>query len=221
MSEHTVQIARADDFRDVRAEKEFPFLNRNGFVRGVSPMDQWLLLVNETWAKLRYPMNEPVRDYITCMLERFMTRVNLLEQLTTFEYVPFLIGEKRIDDACIQDVADMSLQYVALFPECSDYRHEMRSVDYVAVMGETLYGVLSRKSEKKNDWFSNAYRAMAKDFALAVMVLSAMNSHMQSRRGNTHPVFMSDVQAKNMVGQAELFCKMYLEDAQVTSHTRN
>lgn len=79
MSEHTVQIAHADDFRDVRVEKKFPYLNETGFVRGVTPMDQWLLLVNETWAKLRYPMNEPVRDYITCMLERFMTRVDLLE----------------------------------------------------------------------------------------------------------------------------------------------
>ncbi len=138
MSEHTVQIARANDFRDVQVEKEFPYLNESGFVRGVTSMDQCHILINETWMKLKLPMNEPVRDYLTCMLERFMTRTGLLEQLSAFEYVPFLIGEKNIDDACVQDIADMSLQYVALFPESSDYRHQMRSVDCVAIMGETL-----------------------------------------------------------------------------------
>lgn len=135
--------------------------------------------------------------------------------------MPFLIGNKNIDDACVQDIADMSLQYVTLFPDCSDYRHEMRSVDYVAIMGETLYEVLSKKSEKKDDWFSCAYRAMAKDFGLAVMVLRAMNPHTQSKQKNAHLAFMSDAQAKMVVDQAQLFCKMYLGGDVVMSRTQN
>jgi len=160
---------------DVRIESKFPHLRSNGFVRGVTAMDQWFILVGDAWKESRLPMNELMRDYLTTMLDRFTRRADLIEQLSVFDFVPHLLGLRRIDSVCIQDVADMSLQYVAFFPGRSGYRHEPRSLEYTASIGETLYQQLSRETEGKDDWFSCAYAEMGKAFGQAVMVLRAMN----------------------------------------------
>lgn len=160
---------------DVRLESKFPHLRSSGFVRGVTAMDQWFILVGDAWKESRLPMNELMRDYLTTMLDRFTRRADLIEQLSVFDFVPYLLGLRRIDSVCVQDVADMSLQYVAFFPGRSGYRHEPRSLEYTASIGETLYRQLSRETEGKDDWFSCAYAEMGKAFGQAVMVLRAMN----------------------------------------------
>lgn len=69
----------------------------------------------DAWQKSGLPISEMVRDYLTTMLHRFMTRADLLEQLSVFDFVSYLLGVRKVDSVCVQDVADMSLQYVAFF----------------------------------------------------------------------------------------------------------
>ena len=115
MKDLTVTIVPAYTERDVEVEDRYKHLRTSGFVQGVTAMDQWFLLVDEAWQRTRLPMNELIRDYLTTMLDRFTNRVDLLDQLALFEFVPYLLGERRIDSVSRQDVADMSLQYVAFF----------------------------------------------------------------------------------------------------------
>ncbi len=214
MSEHKVQIALANDFRDVVAEEQFHELNSLGFVRGATSMDQWHLLVSETCKHLRIPINSHIQDYVTCMLDRFTSRTNLLDELAGFEFIPFLIGEKRVDTACIQDIADMSLQYVALFPERSKYRHQMRSVHYVASMGEMFYQTLAKKAENKEGWFNDAYREMAKSFGSAVLLLRGLRPHTTEVRVSSidaELALIHDDDATMMARNAVELSNLYLE----------
>lgn len=175
MQDLKVTIASASDDRDVATECKYRQLRELGFVRGVTAMDQWFILVGDAWQRTNLPMNTTVRDYLTCMLERFTRRADLMQQLSVFDFVPYLLGMRKVDSLCVQDVADMSLQYVAFFPGRSSYRHEMRSLEYSASIGVTLYRQLSSEADGKDDWFSHAYIEMAKTFGQAVMVLRAMN----------------------------------------------
>ena len=116
------------------------------------------------------------------MLCRFMSRVELLEQLAAFDFFQHLMGVRNIESACAQDIADMSLQYVAFFPERSYNRHEPRSLDYVANLGASLYHELARSAEGKDDWFSRAFPLMETSFARAVMVLRSTCPRFTERR---------------------------------------
>jgi hypothetical protein len=149
-------------------------LGQLGFVRGKTSQEQWYLLVADAWNASTLPMDEIVRDYLAVMLDRFMRRVNLFDQLNAFEYGTYLIGAKVIDETCVQDLADISLQYVAFFPRLSQYRHQPRSLAYSARIGEELYHRLARNSQDKDDWYSVAYERMAKSFARAVMILRSV-----------------------------------------------
>ncbi len=214
MSEHKVHIALASDFRDVSAEEQFHQLNSLGFVRGDTSMDQWHLLVSETCKHLHIPISDHIRDYITCMLDRFTSRTNLLDELAAFEFIPFLIGKKRVDTACIQDIADMSLQYVALFPERSKYRHQMRSVHYVASMGEMFYRTLAKKAGNKEGWFNDAYREMANSFGSAVLLLRGLRPHTCEVRISIAEAELSlihDNEATLMARNAVELSNMYLQ----------
>lgn len=215
MSEHKIRIALASDFRDVTAEEQFHELNSLGFVRGDTSMDQWYLLVTETCRHLHMPISDHVRDYITCMLDRFTSRTNLLDELAGFEFIPFLIGERPVDTACIQDIADMSLQYVAFFPERSKYRHQMRSVHYVASMGEMFYRTLAKKAENKEGWFNDAYREMAKSFGSAVLLLRGLRPHTTEVRINSADAELAlihDDDATMMARNAVELSNLYLEN---------
>lgn len=214
MSEHTVHIARVSDFRDVAAEEQFQELNSLGFVRGATPMDQWHLLVSEKCSHIQIPISDHIRDYVTCMLVRFTSRTNLLDELAGFEFVPFLIGAKRVDADCIQDIADISLQYVALFPEQSKYRHQMRSVHYVAEMGEMLYRTLALKADGKKSWFSDAYRELAKSFGSAVMLLRGLrppSTREQVERLEAEFALIHDDDATMMGRNAMHLSELYLK----------
>jgi hypothetical protein len=112
----TVTVVQAQDC-DLREELKYDNLNKRGFVRGVTALDQWHFLVSEAWAKSRLPENTFVRDYLVTMLNRFSTRVDLFNELAAFEFCEYVLGVRKVDDHCIQDIADISLQYVAFFPE--------------------------------------------------------------------------------------------------------
>ncbi len=171
MDNNMVVLAKPED---VKKEASFQTLNEMGFVRAESPEHQWYLLLNEACTKSMVPVDETVRDYLATMLNRFMGRAELFEQLSAFDFYQYVFGVSKIDQVCIQDVADMSLQYVAFFPERSLNRHESRSVEYVANLGTSLYKGLAKSSHGKDDWFSRAFRLMSKSFGSAVIVLRSV-----------------------------------------------
>ncbi len=156
---------------DVQSETVLAQLNTLGFVRASTPQEQFLILMDDAWQKTKLPMNLTLRDYLAVMLNRFLGRCDLLDQLAGFEYSSYLIGRKSIDPATMHDLADISLQYVAFFPGMSQRRHQMRSLEYSTQIGESLYMCLAKDSAKKDDWFSEAWQLMATSFGLAVIVL--------------------------------------------------
>lgn len=216
MKDLTVTIVPAHAERDVEVEDRYTHLRTSGFVRGVTAMDQWFLLVGEAWQRTRLPMNEVIRDYLTTMLDRFTRRAELLEQLALFEFVPYLLGERAFDSVSRQDVADMSLQYVAFFPGRSRYRHEPRSLEMSASIGVTLYQQLSFDAKGKDDWFSRAYTEMSTAFGQAVLVLRAMNRAFcfqdpgSSTTRNNALLFPTDAQGHDISKAFKQFDGMYL-----------
>ncbi len=165
----TIVVAESD--YDVNHEKSFHRLNQLGFVRGVTPLDQWYLLVNEGWKNTKMPMNESVRDYLVTMLHRYSGHTNLLQDLSAFNHMAYMFGIFAFEKGAAQDVADKCLQCAAFFPEMSAYRHEMKSQEYIIEIGQSLYGDLSREAEGKDDWFSTAYKAMSESFVQAMLIL--------------------------------------------------
>lgn len=175
-------------------ETRFKCLNTLGFVRGVTEMDQWFLLVNEGWAKTNLPMNEVVRDYLVTMLQRYTKTIDLTERMSAFHFAEFIFGQRKIDSDCINDVADMCLQTAAFFPESSLRRHETRTYSYTVNMGTSLYQHLAREAQGKDDWFSVAYRLMSESFGQALLVLRS-----------TCPRFLNEKMAFDPFNQAERF----------------
>ncbi len=200
---------------DVRDELRFHHLNERGFVRGASAIDQWFILVNDAWKQANIPMDAHVRDYLVTMLNRFTTRTELFAELKAFEYSAYLLGKQAIDEPCVQDVADMSLQYVAYFPEQSGHRHEPRTLRYSAEIGISLYERLARQSAGKDDWYSVAYGAMARSFGRAVMVLRSSCARFLSRERVRRAVerdghmMLTDGEATRIARQASTFSAMY------------
>lgn len=197
-----VKITLSTD-TSIKVESTFKELNARGFVRGVTVLDQWFLLVNEGWEKTHLPMNEVVRDYLVTMLHRNSGNTALLERLSAFNYAEYLFGKQRFDSACINDVADMCLQSAALFPEYNMRRHEMKSYSYTVELGNSLYQQLAKESSDKDDWFSKAYDAMAKSFGQAIMVLRS-----------TCPRFVNIGIKGKQINEMQL---LYLESAQTES----
>ncbi len=159
---------------DIKEETKFQTLNQMGFVRAETAEYQWYLLVGEACTVSKLTVDETVRDYLATMLCRFTTRPELMEQLAAFDFYQHCLGITNIDSVCIHDIADICLQYVALFPERSEHRHEPRSLEYVSNIGTHLYKELAKASQEKDDWFSNAFQLMATSFGLAVMVLRSV-----------------------------------------------
>lgn len=160
--------------KDVEEEARFQNLNGMGFVRAETAGYQWYLLVNEACEKAKLPIDNSVREYLGAMLTRFMTRPELLTQLADFEFYQRLLGIAKTSPLCIQEVADICLQYVAFFPELSKYRHQPRTVEHIANMGTSLYHELARDSVGKDDYFSRAFQLMPKSFGRSVMVLRSV-----------------------------------------------
>jgi hypothetical protein len=217
-----VQLKIASGENDVHEETKHEHLAAIGFVRGMSEQDQWFLLVAEAWKNSKLPMNEYIRDYLATMLYRFMRRADLFEKLSFFDYCQHLLGVKKVDAPCVQDAADMSLQYVAFFPERGRYRHEPRSIGYSAEIGVGLYRELARQAEGKDDWFSNAYRTMADSFGQAVLVLRSACPRFALRKDAHDSLkerglqFMSDHQAAEVVRHVSQFALMYAESNATT-----
>jgi len=220
-----VKLKLATNETDIEEETKHEHLTTIGFVRGMSEQDQWFLLVVEAWKNSKLPMNEYVRDYLATMLNRFMRRADLFHQLSFFDYCQHLLGIQRVDAPCVQDAADMSLQYVAFFPERGTYRHEPRSIEYSAEIGVGLYRELARQSEGKDDWFSNAYRTMADSFGQAVIVLRSACPRFAVQKSARDALkerglqFMSDHEATDVVRHVRRFGLMY--GAPDTSTKRN
>ena len=84
MKDLTVTVVSATADRDVHLEGRFKYLQQKGFVRGVTELDQWFILVCDAWKESRMPMNETMRDYLVVMLNRFTKRVDLIEQPLEF-----------------------------------------------------------------------------------------------------------------------------------------
>lgn len=166
----------------IQEETPYETLNRSGFVRAESAQHQWYLLVTEAYRASKIPFDETMRDYLATMLYRFTNRAELFGQFAAFDYYQFLLGIMRVDSALAQDIADISLQYVAFFPERSHNRHEPRSLEHVANMGESMYRKLAKSSRGKDDWFSHAFGTMSTSFARAVMVLRSAIPRFALRR---------------------------------------
>lgn len=169
MTRMTVVVAESD--YAVTLESSFKELNSRGFVRGATSLDQCYLLVNEGWEKTRFPKNEMVRDYLVTMLHRYLTHTRLFEQVSAFNYLAYFFGKQEIDSPCVNEVADMCLQCAAFFPNMSEYRHEMKSHQYIIEVGTSLYGQLARASTGKDDWYSRAFQHMSEFFIQAMLIL--------------------------------------------------
>jgi hypothetical protein len=224
-----VTIASAKDESDISQEVKYTCLHTKGFVRGVTAMDQWFIIVNDAWNSSGLPMNMVVRDYLTTMLDRFTRRVDLIEQLSIFDFAAYVFGHRKIDTVCLQDIADMSLQYVAFFPGRSNYRHEPRSLEYTASIGVTLYQQLSRESEGKDDWFSQAYSEMAQAFGQASLVLKAMTPSFtqssmikkESSAIETDYRLITDAESGDIRKRFRQFEGMYLVSDTLSSQSKN
>lgn len=217
MTLSTVVTAAPEDIAD---ETKHVYLNKKGFVRGVSAQHQWYLLVNDALIESKLPPNETVRDYLACMLNRFTGRTELLDELASFDYFEHFFGKQEIDATSIQDVADMSLQFVALFPERSRYRHLPRSLDYVTELGISLYRQLARDQEGKEDWFSRAYPVMADSFGYAVILLRSTCSRFAVERTISNAgkhtgdwYIPSDLDAKNLRNTIKHFGLMHFRSS--------
>lgn len=214
-----IPVVVAADPQDVEREARFGTLNERGFVRGETAQHQWYLLVTEACAASRVPVDETVRDYLAVMLNRFTGRAELLEQLASFDFYQHVFGTARIDSSCAQDIADISLQYVAFFPERSRDRHQPRSLEYVANVGTSLYQELAKSSEGKDDWFSHAFRSMATSFGRAVMVLRSTCPRFALRQGHVPEGpwkdaarFLSLSEVTKLAPALEKFNLMYFTD---------
>ena len=174
-----ISVVTSADESDVRDELNYSTLNKMGFVRAFSEQEQWIILVNDSWKLTRFPMNEPVRDYLAFMLDRYMAETELFQRLKSFNYIFKALGREVIDEAMLQDVADLNLLYLSLFPERSRARHEPRSYKYSMDLGEMLYDELSARTKEKDDWFSGAFQQMSSSFGTAVMVLRSIKFPMQ------------------------------------------
>lgn len=141
-------------------ETPFTKLNTSGFIRAENAQHEWFLAITEAYRASHLPFDEKVRDYLATMMWRFGDRRELLEQLEAFNYYQYIIGSVPVASELAQDIADMCLQYVAFFPELSSRRHEMRSLEYVANLGESLYHALARNARSKDDWVSIAYQSI-------------------------------------------------------------
>ncbi|MCR4334058.1 MAG: hypothetical protein NUV60_03565 [Patescibacteria group bacterium] len=168
--------------KDVKEEARFQNLNGRGFVRAETAGYQWYLLVNEACEKSKLPVDNLVREYLGAMLHRFMTRAGLFKDLSSFNFYQHMLGIPKTVPVCLQEVADICLQYVAFFPEQSGYRHQPRTVEHVANMGTSLYYELARASMGKDDFFSRALQLMPKSFGRSVMVLRSVCPRFAHRR---------------------------------------
>ena len=119
-------------------------------------------------------MKEGVRGYLSLMLHRHMCRDDIVEFLSAFSYYFHALSEEIISPESVQEVADMCLLYVTVFPGRSNYKHEPKSVKFSSELGESLYSQLARQSEGQDNWFSHAYNEMAKHFAVAISVMRSL-----------------------------------------------
>lgn len=193
-----ITVVTASTDTDVREETKFVTLNDSGFVRGATAQDQWHMLVNEAWKVSRLPENVMVKEYLGFMLWRFMKESDLFKKLQAFDIFSFLLHGRTLEGTLLQDIADMSLQYVSYFPERSKHRHEPRSLERSAEIGVELYERLARDAAGKDDWFSRAYHEMAHSFGTAVLVLRSVCPRFASSTRTTaeNLLFPTDVEAK-------------------------
>lgn len=214
--------------QDVEEETRYGTLNTNGFVRGETAGYQWYLLVNEACANANVPIDEMVKDYLATMLYRFMTRTELFDQLAAFDFYQYAFGTAKIDSTCVQDIADISLQYVAFFPERSYNRHQPRSMEYVANIGTDLYRGLAKSSEKKDDWFSSVFKLMATSFGSAVMVLRSTLPRFALQRALRQEKFHGEAMRFPTISEVmklgpalNTFNRMYFQSENATSLKNN
>ena len=89
----------------------------------------------------------------------------------------------------------------------------MRSLEYSAEIGTSLYAKLASDTTKKDDWFSEAWRLMAKSFGQAVIVLrSAFPQYSFTRNVAPHPggqVAQTDMQATQQLDHWKMFDQMF------------
>jgi len=214
----TLNLVIAEDYRGINHEREWETLNKLGLVRGTTSLDQWYLLVNEGWRKTKLPLNDIVRDYLAVMLHRHMKNHALFEQLSAFNYLSYLLGRRKVDEPCVQDVADMCLQCAALFPEFSERRHEMKSYRYVITTGASLYRQLAQQATGKDDWYSRAYQTVADSFGQAMMVLrSTYPRFVKKDSGRVHTSaagieILTDVRAKEIASTMYNLEQLVFED---------
>lgn len=166
-----ITIVTSIDEGTVEKETKFRSLNERGFIRASTAEEQWMLFVNEAWKTTRLPMRETMRDYLSWTLFRLMARSDIVDLLSAFSYYCYVLEAERVDPECFWSVADMSLLYVSLFPGRSEYRHEPRTVQYTAELGETLYGQLAEDAKERGHCFRDAFVEMAEHFGMAVTVL--------------------------------------------------
>lgn len=211
---------------DVQSDAALARLNQLGFVRASTPQEQFLILMNDAWHKTKLPMNLTLRDYLAVMLNRFLGRRDLLDQLAGFEYCSYLTGRKSVDPETMHDLADISLQYVAFFPGMSDARYQMRSLEYSTQIGESLYTRLAKDSVKKDDWFSEAWQLMARSFGLAVMVLRSAFPHYSFVK-NSGPspssgqVAQTDWEVTKKLDQWRMFDQMFFQQTGAAPQLKN
>ncbi len=221
-----ITLVMAADQKAVQTEQEFRTLGSLGFVRGVTALDQWFLLVNEAWSKTQLPLNEMVRDYLVVMLHRHMANVNLLEQLSAFSYAEYLFGKRHIDEPCINEVADLCLQYAAFFPTRSNARHEMKSYHYVIETGISLYRQLAGQAEGKDDWYSRAFQAVARSFGQAIMILRSACPRVVNKQSssvswkNEAVKIATDEQAQKTSGVIHGMEQLLLDEMPMPTQTR-
>lgn len=166
-----VTIVPVNSFAEVNKEKRFPVLNQSGFVRTQTAGEQWILLVNDAWKKTKLPINETMRDYLSVMLHKYMTRHDLFETLANFNYLRHLLEGTRVDSAVMKEIADASLMYLTFVPGRSLSRRETRSLAYSTRLGESMYQQLAINAAEKDDCVSEAHKLMAEHFGTAIMVM--------------------------------------------------
>lgn len=220
-SELHLHLVPSDDLA-LRKELEFERLNALGFVRGSTSQEQFFLLMNSAWEKTGLPMNQTQRDYLAVMINRFVGRHDLFDQLDGFEFCSYLLGLAEVDERMLHDLADISLLSVAFFPDMSKRRHHMRSLTYSAQLGESLYTRLAKDSAKKDDWFSEAWKLMAKSFGQAVMVLRSafpqygfVHKQMTAPPGSNEPM-LTDVDATRKLRHWTELYQMYFKQPEAS-----
>ena len=195
---------------NVLKNTEYVALRTAGFTRGPTMHADWLGLVNHAWCMSRLPPLPDVKDYLVLMLERNMRAKEILEWQIGLMFYGHVATRSYLPPALRQQLADITLLIVSLFPERIQYRHLPIQRSHLIDIGRTLYHSQWRNTRDE------VFGELAERYMHVVMVLSHLrprfarpaHARQQAAHGAAHLPNLTDL--KEMARSASEFNALVL-----------